>query len=457
MGAHSNRQFNVFGADEATLRVWNMFFGALYGIQPEFANDTVARLVSDGFHLIVIAEGLGAVDRIRGIVELALLREAEVVWDSVASNPAIWADLGYRLHSTTILSEAVIHLVGNWRRIDEEVKQSMNPEVKSLVQNKYIDLEKAKMVIDLRIMGHYPLFMWRRAQDKPGRASYGNDIYAWMTVSHFRSWYAQAIAENQTRNAKDGGFDFYSRIATGGEAYLDKPSFQAFHDMFPMSSKACNVLQDNMNVLKIDASKFVDGLLVNRAHAHNADYLTCCKVEKSDMPWHFSDSDDETDDDNRFAHDAAATTTQFSPKTQSSRLGKRKARGFDDDDESDDEDLNLSDEEAPPGPSTPQPHSATTSSDLERPINDYDAIPDNSNNITAAPPRHSLEDTGFTSAITPGSPVREGWGPDAIFGPPLNLVTPSRIDPTLLCMGAQNGQTQDDAETSDARTKEPSL
>jgi hypothetical protein len=464
MISHSSGQFKIYGVNEAELRIWHMFFGALYGIQPVFANDTVAQIISDGYALLGIADRLGAVNRVRGIVELALLREAEFVWDSVASNPAIWASLGYQLRSYTILTEAVIHLVGNWRRIDRQVKDSMEPEVKKLVEGKYLDLEKAKMVIDLRIMGHYPAFMWRKAEDKPGRPSYANDIYAWMAVSHYRSYYAQAISEDQTRNASDGGYDFYSRIATGGQSYLDKPSFKQFHDMFPMSSKACNVLQDHMNVLKIDASKFVDGLLVNRAHSHDNPYLACCKVEKCDMPWHESDSDDESDDDGFDFNGAGGPSGAPRGKRFSGNgKGKGKVQVCEDEANNDGDhelDLNDSDEdlcndEGPLPPSTPLPNS-TRSSVLERPINDYDAIPNNSNHITAAPPQdNGFTDAGPSNGIPPDSPVRE-WDPDALFGPnistirPGNIITPSRIDPVLLAMSAQmNGQTGEDVEMRD--------
>ena len=65
-----------------------------------------------------------------------------------------------------------------------------------------------------------------------------------------------------------------------------------------MSSKACNVLEANMNVMKEDVKKFVKDLLENRSNVNKTNYpqlnwLTCCLITKEDYPWHVVEGEEE--------------------------------------------------------------------------------------------------------------------------------------------------------------------
>ena len=240
--------------------------------------------------LVDVAESVGSVDRVREIVDLALLRQDTILWQSIASNPTAWTELGRRVHSPTIFKEGVVHLVGTWPRLTDEVREDMNEDVRALVQSKFEELETSKEAIEMRILGHYPDFLARKAADKPGRPSYANDIYMWMAICFFRHWFAQAISEDRTRRAPDGGYAFYNALSHGGQAYLSHRDFSNFHQYFPMSSKACNVLEANMGVLKEDVKKFVSSICVSRVHVKaediGMDWLTCAVVKKEDLPWH---------------------------------------------------------------------------------------------------------------------------------------------------------------------------
>ena len=83
--------------------------------------------------LVDVAESIGSVDRVRELVDLALLRQDNILWQSIASNPTAWTELGRRVHSPTIFKEGVVHLVGTWPRLDNNVKQDMNEAVYALV------------------------------------------------------------------------------------------------------------------------------------------------------------------------------------------------------------------------------------------------------------------------------------------------------------------------------------
>lgn len=295
-----------------------------------------------------VAKAIGSAERVREVVDLALLRQDKEIWPGVANNPNAWADLAIKIHSPTIYQEAVTHLVGKWRQVDQEVRDGMDPDLRETVERVYDELEVAKEAMEMRILGYYPDELTRDAADKPGRQSYSNDIYMWMAVCFFRQFWAQAISDNRTRLGPDGGCEFYRSIWRGGQAYLSHEDFQEFHQYFPMSSKACNILETHMTRLKDNVKVFVEELMVNRSHVseESVHWLTCAKIDKSDLPWvkegvdcggiaAFEEPDagldhpaEDTGDENEPVGNVdlmpKATNTKYKPKYQSK--GKGKAR-----------------------------------------------------------------------------------------------------------------------------------
>ncbi|KIX10000.1 uncharacterized protein Z518_01081 [Rhinocladiella mackenziei CBS 650.93] len=98
------------------------------------------------------------------------------------------------------------------------------------------------------------------------------------------------FSDDRTRHAPDGGLSFYLAIAEGAQAYPDHRRFQDFHKYFPMSIKACHVLEANMGVLKEDVKYFVRDLLEEHTHLKRDEYeihwLTCATIDKKDLPWY---------------------------------------------------------------------------------------------------------------------------------------------------------------------------
>lgn len=254
-------------------------------------HDTLAKVLGDVVVLIECAESIGSLDHVRDVVDLSLLRQDAVLWSSVMGNPVAWIELSRRVRSPQIFKEAAIHLIGQWGVLPNEVKETLGEDIRELLERKAYELDLAKEAIELRILGHYPHFMLRTAADKPGRPSYSNDIYMWMCVCFFRQWLAQSISDDRTRRAPDGGLNFYAALFEGGQAYLTHMDFQEFHRYFPMSIKACHVLEANMGVLKEDVKKFIGDLMVEqthlkRDHCPGITWLTCASVKTEDCPWH---------------------------------------------------------------------------------------------------------------------------------------------------------------------------
>ncbi|KAK5083031.1 hypothetical protein LTR05_006913 [Lithohypha guttulata] len=282
---------DLSGQDED--KCWDWLFGCFYGITPAFDTSTFGATVLDCSNLLEVADTIAAVTHIREVVDLALLRQDKVLWPSIATNPVVWAELGRRVKSPAIFREAVVHIVGKWKMLSEATKGQLRAATKELCQRKWDELELAKRAIEIRIAGHYPEFLCRNHVDKPHRTGYANDIYMWMALSCFRQYVSQSGNDGMNRQAEDGGYAWYKQFSQGGDAYLDHDAMRAFHTYFPMSSKACSVLESHMNVLKEDMKVFVKDLMVVRTHIDPATmeevikpWLTCTKVDKEDLPWY---------------------------------------------------------------------------------------------------------------------------------------------------------------------------
>lgn len=222
------------------------------------------------------------------------MRQDETLWKSVANGPLRWSELGRRIQSPTIFREAVIHIIGKWKMLDPEDRETLATDVYKLCQRKWDELELAKRAIEIRIAGHYPTFLCRNHADKPHRTAYSNDIYMWMALAYFRQYISQSGNDGKNRLASDGGYKWYKAIHDGGSAYLDHDSMRHFHSFFPMSSKAVGVMEQHMNVLKEDVKVFVKDLMINRTHidpatlAEREPWLTCAVIDDEDLPWKVS-------------------------------------------------------------------------------------------------------------------------------------------------------------------------
>jgi len=226
------------------------------------------------------------------VVDLALMRQDEVLWKSIADSPIVWAELGRRVRSPGIFTEAVVHIVGKWKMLDADSKRELPKDIQKLCKRKWEELELAKRAIEIRIAGHYPPFLCRNHADKPHRTAYASNIYSWMALCCFRQFLSQSGNDGKNRLADDGGYAWYKAFAQGGDAYLDHEDLRVFHSYFPMSSKACSVLEAHMNVLKGEIKEFVKDLMKVRTHVDPANldgvskpWLTCTVVDKNDLPW----------------------------------------------------------------------------------------------------------------------------------------------------------------------------
>lgn len=276
---------------------WDWLFGCFYSKKPQFDSSTFGAIVNGCVELVEKADTIGAVGAVRETVDLALLQQDAVLWKSIAIDPTAWAELGRRIQSAVIFKEAIVHVVGKWEMLDGEVRDALPKEVYRLCETKWRELELVKRAVEIRIAGHYPSSLSPKPEDKPQRSAYANDIYMWMALSLFRHYLSQSGNDCKNRMAEDGGYAWYKTFAKGGQAYLHREDMLEFHRLFPMSSKACGVLEARMIVLKDEVKEFVKDLMVNRTHIDPEElegvenpWLTCVEVKTEDLPWNEEDA-----------------------------------------------------------------------------------------------------------------------------------------------------------------------
>ncbi|KAL1863543.1 hypothetical protein Plec18167_000637 [Paecilomyces lecythidis] len=318
----SRMSFGYLGSSQVdiatTAKHWDNLLGAFYNRTVDISNMDMANVLRSCVGLLETAESIEASEIIRQSIDIALLRQGQTLWRSIASQPIPWANLGDRIHSPTIFRDAVIHVVGKWNSLTDEQRSVLYPSVRNLCERKHIELQLKMQAIEVRIVGHYPAFLQRRPSENIYRATYANDVYMWMAVCFYRQWYCQQSMEGRTRAAKDGGAAFFRAVGAGGRSYLTTQDQARFHLYFPMSSKAMSILEKNLDVLKADIRPLVADLLIDNSQLDTAEYgqlphLTCCDVKPLEMTWSTpeasedpsgdeeeltdSDAEHETDDD----------------------------------------------------------------------------------------------------------------------------------------------------------------
>ena len=276
--------------DRIIFQHYHNVFGSYYGEDVELDDSNMTTLLHSATKLICVADYLQSMKAISKAIDNKLLSQGPVLYRSIANSPILWMNTAYSIRSEVILKEALIHLVGNWNAIGDHIKALIHPEMQSICKVKIEELIKLKRNVNSQILGQYPEHIQREPEsDEIGRASYSNDIMTWIAITVFRQYIGQAIARGLTVEAKDGGFEFYHELNSGGQAYLDRFMVRQFHYRFPMSSKGQIVVENHLSDLKEMIKPFIQEIVCNRSqldiNKYPVTYLTCLRVEKSDIPW----------------------------------------------------------------------------------------------------------------------------------------------------------------------------
>ncbi|MCJ1395462.1 hypothetical protein MMC18_008348 [Xylographa bjoerkii] len=266
-------------------------FRSFYNEELDIENTNLATALQDCMGMVNIAEKYECVGAIRESVDVALLRQGQVLFKSISQNPVPWANFACRIHSPSIFKDSLIHLVGKWKMLQEDEHANLDLPVIAICQRKHEEFQLEKEAIELRILGHYSTKIQKAESDNPGRIAYASDIYSWMGLCLFRQWFAQNICQGSNLQSNDGGYSFYLLLSKAGPAYLDRVQREGFHLYFPMTQKGKTVLENHLNLYKAEVQGFVAPLMANRTQLefqdHNRpNHLLCLEVSEEDYPWH---------------------------------------------------------------------------------------------------------------------------------------------------------------------------
>jgi len=274
-------------------RHYDNLFRAFYNEPLDLDIKNLATALHDCMGLVEVAEKYHCASAIQESVDIALLRQGQVLFKSISQNCGAWANFACRVQSPTIFKEALIHLVGKWKILSED-KGNLHPDIIKICERKHKEFQLLKEGIELRILGHYSVSVQKKdssdPNENPGRMQYANDIYPWMALAVFRHWFAQNIAQKNNFEAIDGGYAFYYMMSKGGQAYLDRNQCLKFHLYCPMSTKGKTVFENHMSAYKAEIQTFVEPLMVNRTQlepkeAETLTHLMSLEVREADCPW----------------------------------------------------------------------------------------------------------------------------------------------------------------------------
>lgn len=303
---------------------WASIFRIFYHMDPRLDNRGPESLTQEAEEILQVAVDLRATPSAFQRIETELLNFDQMTFHSIVTNPVPWSNIGKRIHSSTIYQEAVIHLVGRWNSImTEPYIETLAPATQQLCEKKHQELVLRKKTIECHMLSYYPESMHRGGSSRSSSgsaddvgdlscASYASDIYTWMALAFFRQWFSHALLDCRNYVSADGGAFLYRVIGAGADSYLDVREQAFFNLAFPMSLKGRDVFEEKLREVKVDMQGFVEELLVNRSRYCFAEvpYLTCCQVDREDLPW----------DDALDAAEADAEDTTWFLKSEKSEI-----------------------------------------------------------------------------------------------------------------------------------------
>ncbi|KAF2134860.1 hypothetical protein P153DRAFT_305699 [Dothidotthia symphoricarpi CBS 119687] len=275
---------------------YESIFYAFYNRELTIDDSDMHAALSDCYQLLQISDYLGCTGLISKPIEVALLKHGQDLFRAIQGAPYAWIEMAHRIRSELIFKECIIHLVGNWKTFKAQPALTERlrdvPGLRTLVEKYHRVLLTSCRALELGIMSLYPGDMRLPVADLPiKREAYAKDILVWMGLTFFRHCIAQRLIMEKGRAAPDCGFELYSQLGAGGDAYLDKTVITQFHTRFPMTKKALNVLENHILEIKACMKRVVEqhGLLKSNCqldvHRFPVGYLTCVVFKREDFPW----------------------------------------------------------------------------------------------------------------------------------------------------------------------------
>lgn len=315
------------------IRDYDNLFRIFYNFTPILNSVNIATAYSECKALLGLADMYDALGVVGSRVDHHLLRFSSRLFKQIAKYPPSYLKLGYLARSRVIFTEALVHVVGQWPAAQAQLNNgSFSPlpdTVLDLIEDKVDDLEDLKARVDAK------LFRLTLTTSRGERVSPSNAYIDWLAVSLFRQWFVEnttpppAPILKNTSGGQEGravsaprhsastvipSGRVYRLIGSSSpEAYLPHDELKRFLKLRASSTSESLYNRDNfkrferkMDEIKRLAREVVKPLMRNfleldlKGSDHNGGsggsgvgdggigglpYLTCTRIEETDLPW----------------------------------------------------------------------------------------------------------------------------------------------------------------------------
>lgn len=328
------------GPVDPLIRDYDNLFRLFYSHAPVLNSVNIASAYTECKSLLALADMYDALSVTGPRVDHHLLGFSSRLFKQIAKYPPSYLKLGYLARSRVIFSEALIHVVGQWPAALPNLRNNsyapLPNSVLDLIEDKYEDLEDLKARVDSK------LFRLTLTTSRGERVGPSNAYLDWLAVSLFRQWLIEnttpppapilknpssasstapppAISGSQTTSTKptappDPTARVYRLIGSpSSQAYLGHDEVKRFLKLHPTPSsdalytrETLKRFERKMDEIKRLAHEIVKPLMRNflelelksgadqgssargshySSPAAGLPYLTCTRVEESDLPW----------------------------------------------------------------------------------------------------------------------------------------------------------------------------
>lgn len=315
------------------LRDYDNLFRIFYNFTPNLNAVNIATAYSECKALLGLADMYDALGVVGSRIDHHLLRFSSRLFKQIAKYPPSYLKLGYLARSRVIFTEALIHVVGQWPAAQAQLNNgSFSPlpdVVLDLIEDKVDDLEDLKARVDAK------LFRLTLTTSRGERVSPSNAYIDWLAVSLFRQWFVENTtpppapilkntADSRSGPANGAGRHSSTSIFPSGrvyrligsslpDAYLPHDELKRFLKLRASSSseslysrETFKRFERKMDEIKRLAREIVRPLMRNfleldlKGSEHNGGsggsgvgdggngslpYLTCTRIEETDLPW----------------------------------------------------------------------------------------------------------------------------------------------------------------------------
>ena len=303
---------------------WLKAYKTVFGIIVGFSRNWIFKWLSDDSHPLLpqihavlnIAAHYGATPALRSSLELLIkdFMQARTLWKAVADDPLDWLTISDAAKDAMVYEEALIHLVGSYPIYGERMRSEPDvpAAIQSMVEKKSSELQHFKMAVDQELIMlnlEFEIEPDRKGKKKEGsKRAVDDDFGTAAAQTHYQWWqYIRRqflLLQNPGRNADPAStpklMSFYRSILAGGDSYLPPEDLIATWSSNLEACRNNKIIRETLKHLKNEAAKIVTPLTkstLQYEQKEELEYLTCVKIDKSDIPWEKEEEDVEMEEE----------------------------------------------------------------------------------------------------------------------------------------------------------------